>query len=379
MPLRILYVITKANWGGAQRYVYDLAIASQAAGHTVRVISGPEGILTRKLTQADIDTVSLPALTRDVSLMAEWQVFKELRAEIEEFEPDIVHGNSSKAGALAALAARATGSARVIFTAHGWAYNERRPAWQRLLIWLAHYATVLLCDRTICVSKAMRRDARFMPLVQNKFDVIHHGIGTIEFLDHNTARAELAPDLTLPFWIGTIAELHPTKQINVLLRAFKDISETHADAALVIIGDGQERERLVAYAKKLGIEGQVVFCGHVDQAARYLPALDLFVLPSRSEALGYVLLEAGQAGLPVIATKVGGIPEIIESGVTGALVLPGSSRLLSIMLESLMDDESLRDRLARNLTQRIEERFSLTRMTTKTLALYRSLTLRTPV
>lgn len=379
MPLRILYVITKANWGGAQRYVFDLATAAQAAGHEVQVISGPEGILTKKLMEAGIETISLPALTRDVSLKSEWQVFTELRSEIEAFEPDIVHGNSSKAGALAALAARMTGGARVIFTAHGWAYNEKRPAWQRLLIWLAHYATVLLCDRTICVSEAMRHDARLMPLVQGKLDVIHHGIGPVAFIDQGAARAALAPALSLPFWIGTIAELHPTKQLHVLLRSFKDISVAHPDAALVLIGEGQERARLLTYAKKLGIDDRTVFCGHVDEAARYLKAFDLFVLPSRSEALGYVLLEAGQAGLPVVATKVGGIPEIIENGVTGALVRPGSSHLLGITIESLIADGTLRERLAGNLHARVLERFSLTRMTTKTLALYRALTLRTPV
>src|SRR3990167_6160823 len=97
-PLRILYVITKANWGGAQRYVYDLATVASKAGHTVRVVSGPEGMLTHKLREAGIETVSLSSLQRDVSLDTEWNVFRELREQVREFRPDIVHGNSSKAG-----------------------------------------------------------------------------------------------------------------------------------------------------------------------------------------------------------------------------------------------------------------------------------------
>lgn len=374
-PLRILYVITKANWGGAQRYVYDLAVAAKAAGHTVRVVSGPEGVLTRKLAEAAIETISLPSLSRDVSLGSEWRVFTELRAQIQEFEPDIVHGNSSKAGGLAALAARTTGSAHSIFTAHGWAFNEARPLWQRLLIWLAHYATVLLADRTICNSKATLHDARHMPLVRERLVVIHNGIGAIDFHTRGDARERLAPTLSLPFWIGTIAELHPTKQISVLIRAFKDIAAKHLDTALVLIGDGQERERLERYVKRLDLEQRVVFCGHVDEAARYLPALDLFVLPSHTESLGYVVIEAGRAGVPVVASRVGGIPEIIDSGVSGALVRPGSYHLLATTLETLIKDPALRSRYATNLKARVEDKFSLERMTQKTIALYHSLRL----
>jgi glycosyltransferase involved in cell wall biosynthesis len=374
-PLRILYVITKANWGGAQRYVYDLAVAAQAAGHVVRVISGPEGALTRKLAEADIESVSLPSLSRDVSLGSEWHVFTELREQIREFEPDIVHGNSSKAGGLAALASRTVGGAHTIFTAHGWAFNEARPLWQRLLIWLAHYATVLLADRTICNSKATCHDARQMPFVRERLVVIHNGIGPIDFYTREDARERLAPALSFPFWVGTIAELHPTKQIPVLIRAFKDVAAKHADAALVLIGDGEERTRLERYVKRLDLEKRVVFCGHVDEAARSLPALDLFVLPSHTESLGYVLMEAGRAGLPVVASRVGGIPEIVESGVSGALVRPDSYHLLATALETLIADPSLRSRYASNLKVRVEEKFSLERMTQKTIALYHSLRL----
>ncbi len=374
-PLRILYVITKANWGGAQRYVYDLATAAKAAGHLVRVVSGPEGRLTRKLAEVDIETVSLPSLGRDVSLGSEWKVFKELQAEIRDFEPDIVHGNSSKAGGLAALAARTVGPAQTFFTAHGWAFNENRPFWQKIIIWLLHYATVLLSHRTICVSEAMKRGARLMPLVQEKLVVIHNGVAPIDFFTREKARAELAPDLTLPFWIGTIAELHPTKQIHVLLAAFKDLAARHPDTALVLMGEGQERERLERYAKRLGIKDRVVFCGHVDEASRYLKALDLFVLPSHTESLGYVLIEAGQAGLPVVASRVGGIPEVVENSVSGTLVRPGSAHLLAIALETLVADAALRTRFGEALKARVETKFSLERMAARTLALYSSVLL----
>jgi len=372
MPLRILYVITKANWGGAQRYVYDLATAAHNEGHEVLVIAGAGGVLTQKLEAAGVATLSLSSLSREVHLGTELKVFSELRHAIKEFDPDIVHGNSSKAGGLAALAARTSGNARAIFTAHGWAFNENRPKWQKALIWLLHYATVLLSHQTICVSEAARNDARMMLGAQKKLSVIHNGIGPIDFLSLSEARARLAPEATQSFWIGTIAELHPTKQIHVLIRAFKDIAHAHPETLLVLMGDGEERERLTALVSRFGIQDRVIFCGHVDEASRYLKALDVFVLPSRSEGLAYVLIEAGRAGIPVVASKVGGIPEVVQNGVSGVLVKPGSHEQLISAIRELIRDPELRTRLATNLTTRVETEFSLNQMVAKTLALYRS-------
>jgi glycosyltransferase involved in cell wall biosynthesis len=217
-----------------------------------------------------------------------------------------------------------------------------------------------------------------MPFITEKLVVIHNGIGPIDFYTRDEARERLAPALGQPLWIGTAAELHPNKQIHVLLRSFKDVAATREDVALVVMGEGQERERLARYATRLGIEDRVAFAGHVDEAARYFLALDLFVLPSHTESLGYVLMEAGLAGLPVVATRVGGIPEVIENGTSGALVRPGSSHLLAVALEALLADPVLRARYGSALRARIEESFSVSRMAQKTLALYASLTLRTP-
>ncbi|MBU2330172.1 glycosyltransferase, partial [Patescibacteria group bacterium] len=209
---RILYVITKANWGGAQRYVYDMALGAKAQGYSVLVVSGSEGELTARLRDADIRTESIQNMQRDIKLVGEWRSYLELLAHIRTFNPDIVHGNSSKAGALAALAARVAGVPTIVFTAHGWAFNENRPAWQRGIIALLHFFTVLLSHTTICVSDAVHRQAAWMPLVQRKLQTVHIGIDTLTFKTREEARRLLAPDLHKQFpqalWVGTIAELH---------------------------------------------------------------------------------------------------------------------------------------------------------------------------
>jgi len=371
---RILYVITKANWGGAQRYVYDLAIAAKAKGHEVLVVSGNEGVLIERLKEAGIATETIPAMQRDVRLQAEVRAFKALVAIVRRFNPHVLHANSSKAGLLGAVAGRLRHVPHIIFTAHGWAFNEKRPVWQKAVIALLHYATVLLSHTTICVSRAIRFDASRMPFVQKKFEVIHNGIAPVTLLPRDEARARLAPDLVHSFptarWIGSIAELHPTKGLDTLIEAFAAISRNEPPVVLVLIGDGQDWAHLQKLVQIYDLPDRVVLAGFIENAPAYLSALDIFVLPSRSEALGYALLEAGLACLPSVGTRVGGIPEIITDNETGLLVPATDITALSTALTTLIEDPLLSKDLGSALNERVRADFSIEQMTEKTLALY---------
>ncbi len=371
--MRILYVITKANWGGAQRYVFDLALASKKAGHEVLVVYGTEGALIEKLDANDIATKAISGLKRDISLMSEFRSFQSLLSIVEEFRPDVIHGNSSKAGGLAVLAGRLKHVPRIVFTSHGWAFNEQRPLWQKAVIGTFHYYTVLLSHVTICVSHALVRDAHWMRFVRNRFHVIHNGIAAIEFLPRDEARARLAPAIKAPIWIGTIAELHPTKGLSVLIDAFARIAKEDTSSTLVIMGDGEERAHLLDRIEMHGLSERIVLAGFVADAQTYLKALDVFVLPSFSEALGYVLLEAGLAGLPAIGSNVGGIPEVLEDDVTGLLVPPGNPDTLAQALAHLAADSALRTQIGTALNEKVLSEFGTERMVRDTLALYTAL------
>ena len=368
--MRILYVITKANWGGAQRYVYDLATAAKAAGHEVLVATGAEGALTKNLHEAGVATRSIESMKRDVGVFAELRALNSLISIVREYAPDVIHGNSSKGGGFAGVAGRICSVPHIVFTAHGWAFNEDRPWGQKKLIALFHWFTILLAHTTICVSGAVARDAAPLPWVQKRLRVIHNGIASASLLARGDSRARLAPELVTPYWIGTIAELHPVKQLPVLIKAFACIAAARADVALVLIGEGEERKRLETLVQELGLASRVHFCGQVVDAASYLSAFDVFVLPSRSEAFAYVLLEAGNASLPVIASNVGGIPEVITDEATGLLFPSGDVDALAKGLERLLSDETLRTRLASALHTRVLTEFSKEKMITKTLALY---------
>lgn len=366
---RIMYVITKTNWGGAQRYVYDLATAAQASGMNVLVAGGGEGELLTRLKDAQVDTLTIGGLSRDVHITKDVAAFKELYSLFRRAKPEVVHLNSSKAG-IAALAARLARVPHIVFTVHGWAWNEERPYLQKCVIALAYWLTLLLSHTVIMVSNEAKRQGRFFPFVQRKMTVIHNGVRAPEFLSREEARRKLLPSSTRSLWIGTIGELHPIKGHSTLIEAYEHVAPDVPDSELILIGEGQERSALERQIRIEGVSGSTHLLGHIPEASLYLRAFDIFVLPSRSEGLPYVLLEAGAASLPVVATAVGGIPEVITEEETGVLVPYGDRGSLTEALEYVAQDETLRRRLGSALHTKVENEFSVHRMVTQTFALY---------
>lgn len=367
---KILCVITKGTWGGAQRYVYDLATAASDAAHEVVVAYGESGELVGRLLAAGIRTVAVGGLSRDVGVLREFFAFFGLLLLFRRERPDIVHINSSKAGVLGCIAARLARVPHIVFTAHGWAFNETRPWWQRAVLYLASGTIVLFSHETICVSEAVKRDIARFPFLRSKLVVIRLGIDCAARATREEARAELAPHAVGRYWVGMISELHPTKRVADAIRAFEMFVRTHPEAILVVIGAGQERERLKSLVRDLRMRDHISFAGFRKNAALLLGAFDLFIHTARSEALGYAILEAGCAGLPVVATRVGGIPEIIIDEDHGLLVPRENPAALASAMESLARDPRRAAELGARLQVRVTTLFSKERMLSETLALY---------
>ncbi|HEY4501126.1 MAG TPA: glycosyltransferase family 4 protein [Candidatus Paceibacterota bacterium] len=371
MATKIIYVITKANWGGAQRYVYDMAVAARDAGYEVVVVYGDEGELARRLSEAGVRTIRIESLTRDTGLLHEIHSFFGLLRILRKERPTVVHVNSSKAGGLGCLAARVARVPRIIFTAHGWAFNEARPLWQKFVIYKLVWFTVLLSHRTICVSEAVLRDVIWMPFVRRKCVLIRNGIECTSLFSREEARAALAPHAVGQYWVGMAGELIPTKRVEDALRALAFIVPKHPEAILVVLGEGRERETLEKLIRELHLRDHVSLAGFRGDASFLLKAFDLFIHASSSEALGYAILEAGCASLPVVATNVGGIPEIIPDDDHGLLVPPCDPQSLALAIESLMLDRPRAAELGARLRARVQNSFSKKRMAAETFALYK--------
>jgi glycosyltransferase involved in cell wall biosynthesis len=387
--MRILFLITKSNWGGAQKYVYDLATSLSKEKYQVKVAAGGSGILVDKLKEANIEVIPVGALGRDVSAKKDAATSGQLWKIFRREKPEVLHVNSSKAGGIGALIGRILRVKKIVFTAHGWAFNEDRPWYQKVVIKFLHWTTIVLCHETIAVSQNTKDSFKNWPLVKGKIIVIHNGIKSATGYGKSGARQALVlmfPQLKTAlarkdlFWVGTIAELHPVKNLNISLQAMKlalsrieekkSVGGNSPYFIYTVMGEGHDRQRLEAMIKELGLSENVFLLGHVPDAFQYIRAFDVFLLPSRSEALAYVILEAGMQETPVIATTVGGIPEIIDDMESGILIQPGKVSEIASAIEYYAEHPDTARAHAAILREKVKRDFSLEKMVRETEEVY---------
>src|SRR3989344_5997947 len=261
MKKRVLFVITKSNWGGAQRYVHDLALNLPHDMFDVAVATGGNGILIDKLTEQSIRVIRIPHLERDINIKNEIQATLALWNIFKEEAPDIIHLNSSKIGGLGGLIAyiaRAyfrTKRWKIIFTVHGWAFNEDRSKVARSAIRILQWITTIFCDWVIIISNRDFRQATHLPMVnRRKFILIPLGIPeqTLAFLSKTEARGRLSSliNIKLPartHIIGTIAELTGNKGLPYLISAIHHLQSNKSIAKnilVMIIGSGEDQIKL---------------------------------------------------------------------------------------------------------------------------------------
>jgi len=374
---KILYVITKSNFGGAQRYVFELATEMQKRNFDVAVAFGGSGVLKEKLDQIGIRTYRIESFERDINLVKEVRSMVELATIIRKECPDIIHLNSSKAGGSGALVGRMLGVPRIIFTAHGWPFFEARGLLWRSTVWFLSWLTALLSHAVILVSNH-DFNRTHMPFVKKKLAVIHTAVPNITFVSREVARESLFQKEIRVLhehdtWLVSTSELTQNKNLLFALRAVETWNTTHAHKIFfTLIGDGELRGRLEAFITTHQLNNFVTCLGYVDNARTYLKAFDIFLLPSLKEGLPYGLLEAGAAPLACIASCIGGIPEVIEDGKTGLLINPNSLDSMLFALSKLVDLPEKQAEYATMLQRKITSTYSLPTMLEATEKLYRN-------
>ncbi len=378
-PTKILYLITLSELGGAQKYLFDLAVFGRRQGFDVSVAVGGSatGELISILTRSGFPVFYLHRLQRTVNLKQDLLAFFDLLKLLRQIKPDIIHLNSSKAGSLGALAAKIAGIKKIIYTIHGLVLNEPLTLTNRIFYWLSEWFSALFKDHLICVSDFDRKS-----LLKNKIcpakkiTVIHNGVepANLTFYPRAEARAqlslfsghELSPS---DFIVGTIANFYPTKGLGYLIEAAAEVTRIHDQVKFVLIGDGPLAPQLRQSVNNYHLDKRVIFTGALPAGSTYLQAFDLFVFPSLKEGLAYALLEAAAAGLPIVATNVGGNPEVITNDFDGLLIPPADIGSLASTLINLIPDKDRLDRYAYNSQIRVKE-FSLQNMLTQTFKLY---------
>ncbi|MBU2472659.1 glycosyltransferase [Patescibacteria group bacterium] len=373
----ILYIITKSVWGGAAKYVYDLS-TNLIDEFDVAVAAGGQGRFYKKIKQTNIPYYQITNFQRTINPFKDLFAFFEILGLVFQLKPNIIHVNSSKAGGVVGAAVQiyrffSHQKINLIFTAHGWAFNEDRASWQINLIKLFSKITALFYDKIICVSKydyQMALKHRIAP--KRKLITIHNGIDleNISFLSKEQAQKRLIGRES-PLFIGTIAEWTKNKGLIYLIKATQtlELKEKEFDVILIGSGENPDKEKMYDYDKKYNLDN-VRLIEFIPNAVKYFKAFDIFVLPSLKEGLPYTIIEAMAAQLSIIATNVGGIPEMIENNINGILIKPKNPDLIGEKITYLINNPEKAQVMAQKARQKVEQEFSLDKMIEKTKNLY---------
>lgn len=352
---RLLIVITLAEVGGAQTYVANL-LPGLVDRFDVTVAAAPPGPLAAAAERAGARFVALRHMRRNVS-PRDLLALAELVVLMRRLRPDIVHANSSKAGVVARVAAAVARVPIRVFTVHGWAFKWYGGAAGRMYLYADRLARPLT-TAVVCVAESERQlgiaagacTAGRTTVIANAVDVTA------------TPHAPLAGDPPLVISVG---RLKAPKDFATFAQAIARLDEAAVRTA--IVGDGPDRvlvERLLP---------ETMLLGERDDVPQLLAGADIFVLSTRSEGLPISVIEAMAAGLPVVASRVGGIPELVEDEVTGLLVAPGDATALAAAIGRLARDHELRRRLGAAGRARAAADFDLPRFRSAHVELYERL------
>jgi len=359
-PLKILHVL-RSPLGGLFRHVVDLVNGQIDRGHAVGIIAdsqsqGPhsDALLGQLATLLPLGLSRVP-MHRHLSLR-DIAAVDHVGRRIHETGADVVHGHGAKGGAFARLAAPGHPAIRV-YTPHGGSLGTVNSAFYNLLERLLISRTDLLLFESAHIGELFRRKLGKSRAIMR---VVHNGLAASEFTE--TTLDPVASDILF------IGELRPVKGIDVLIDALSDLHRSGLPLTATIVGDGGSRDALQAQAQRLGLSEAITFRPPMP-ARQAFPLGRLMIVPSRRESLPYIVLEAAAAGVPMIATKVGGIPEIF--GPQAGLLIPTAdpAALAQAIGHAVKNPETML-RIAASLRDRIRANFSVDAMVENAIAGY---------
>lgn len=371
--IRVLHIITWMDIGGAQDHLrclikgldhsrFDLTVATGTSG-------GSRGEMYEPLAEV-VRVTPLRHLRREVSPRHDILSITELGRLMDRIQPDIVHTHSSKAGVVGRIAANSR-SVQIVHNVHGWSFRATsHPILYRSAVLLERF----LAGRTDVMLNVSDADRvlgdRLHIHARVATEVVRGGIDLKRFRP-SPDRSRRVFDPGRPV-IGTVGRLTPAKDPLTALRAMELLLAQHPNARFRWIGEGPMRSEVEEAVRSLRLDGHVAMVGARSDVPSELAGLDVFVLSSRFEGLPRSLMEASAAGVPIVATRVGGVEEIIRDGVTGVVVDPGDPAALAAAIsESITDQEAANERSRAALDASTV--FSIETMCDRTAAIYESL------
>ena len=371
--MKILHIIDSGGLYGAEVMLLNLMDEQVALGlEPILVSIGDSGISEKPLEAEAVRhglRVKIYRMRPGPNLMGALDVLRFARAE----KVDILHSHGYKGNILFGFLPRFVRRFSMVSTLHGWTWNGGMNR-MRIYEWLDSLSLSNV-DRVITVSSAMKNHPRLKNRRGLALDVVPNGIPLVSDIPGNDA-AELNPEIIAfcrqGFTIGAIGRLSPEKGFDALLEVVSTLSAQGADIRLVILGEGGGRSSLEKTVRKLGIENRVLMPGYVQDAKQYLSLFSLFAMPSLTEGLPMVLLEAMQAGVPIIATRVGGIPDVLQEGRCGLLIKPDCPEELERGITNVMQNPEIVEERVKAAGLRVADTYSSRAMAEKYQVIYQS-------
>jgi glycosyltransferase involved in cell wall biosynthesis len=383
-PIRVLRVIARLNMGGPAIHVANLAAGLETRGYHTTLVAGSlargEDSMAFVAERLGVEVVDIPDMQREVAPFHDVRSIRRLTALMRAERPHILHTHTAKAGALARAAALAAGRARppiVVHTFHGHVLKGyfgpgRTAFFKQVERSLARYSDVL-----VAVSPEVRDElVEHGVAPMEKFTVIRLGIPLADRLGDASAGLDYRVLYGIPqdaFVVGWVGRMTGVKDTDAVLEILRATRERDIDAVLCMVGDGPDRERLEQVAHDLGIARSTYFVGYQTDIAGYYRLFDAFVLPSVNEGTPVSAIEALASGTPVVATRVGGVPDVVTDGVDGFLVPPRDTEAAADRLAQLARDPELRARLGETGRANAQARYSVERLVDDVDRLYREL------
>ncbi|MBL7084451.1 MAG: glycosyltransferase family 4 protein, partial [Candidatus Aminicenantes bacterium] len=304
----------------------------------------------QRLEQEGIEFILCPSLVRRTNIIKDLKTFLDIWRIIKKKSPEIVHTHSSKAGLLGRLAAKLARIPIVVHTPHGHVFfGYFGPLKTKIFIILERLVS-RITDRIIALTNKEKEDyIKFRIANEDKFDVIYSGIELDKFKELSEDKKQnLVKEFGIPeksLIIGTVGRLVPVKGHEFLIKAAKYIISKYPEAFFVFTGDGPLEQNLKRQALELGINNNIIFLGWRSDAARIISVYDIFALPSLNEGMGRVLAEAMALGKPIVASNVGGIPDLVTHGKNGFLVPVRNSEKLAKYIQILIKNKEQREKM----------------------------------
>ncbi len=376
-PKKVVHIITRLDHGGSARETLQTVLGHDRGRFRVSIAFGRPETTTaddaallkadlQQLGQADVSVFQVPPLVREINPVLDAWATVALWRLLRRVRPEVVHTHTSKAGVVGRFAAWLARVPVVIHTPHGHIFYGYYGTVTSAIIRLLERLLAKITDRIVTLTdRGAQEHVQYKIAGAEKFATIHSGIDLIHFRSVQVNPAVKRKELGLPPEgpiIGTLGRLVPIKGQEWLLKAAPRVLAEFPQACFVIIGDGPMLGELRQLTSQLGIGLRVVFLGAREDVPECLAALDLFVLPSLNEGMGRALLEAMAVGCPVVATCVGGIPDIVADGATGLLVPPRDDRALAEAILTLLRDRSRRAAYGEAARRHVDGRFDVKTM-----------------